>query len=102
MTTRPWDTRAWPPAGAELAGEKVLPVPPGPARRAGAAAAVPHARSQPGRVRLHPVRPLLDHALPPAEGRRPLAADEAQQPGHPLVGEVLDVGGVRVQRALDV
>ena len=27
------------------------------------------------------------------------AADQPEQPAHPLVAEVLDVGGVRVERA---
>ena len=41
-------------------------------------------------------------ALDAAEVGRRFAADEPQQPVHPLVAEVLDVGGIRVQRLFDL
>jgi hypothetical protein len=53
-------------------------------------------------VRLHLVRPLLDDALATGEGAGRLSADEPQQPGDPLVAEVLGVRRVGIQGALDV
>jgi hypothetical protein len=52
-------------------------------------------------VRLDPLGELLDPDRA-AERARLLARDEAQQPQHALVAEVLDVGGVRVERVADV
>ena len=60
----------------------------GPARRGRARAAVPHPAPQPGRMRLHSARELL-HALDTGERAGRLAPDQAQQPGYPLVAEVL-------------
>ena len=73
----------------------------GPRGRAQAGAAVPEPGAQARRVRLHPVGELLDPLGAP-EARRGLAGHEPQQPQHPLVAEVLGVGGVRVERGLDV
>ena len=84
-----------------VAGQEVHAVLAGPLRRPRAAAAVPEPVLQPGRVRLDPVGPLLD-ALGAAEGAGLLAADEPQQPLDALVAEVLGVGGVGVERGLDV
>ncbi len=50
---------------------------------------------------MHPVREDLE-ALDPAEVRGRLAPHEVQQPLHPPVAEVLGVGRVRVERALDL
>ena len=73
----------------------------GPLGRAEAGAAVPEAVGQPCGVRLHPVGELLD-ALGALEGAHRLAADHAQQPLDPFVAEVLELGGVGVERSLDV
>src|SRR5580704_383780 len=51
-------------------------------------------------MRLHPAGELL-HALATGERAGRLAPDQAQQPGHPLVAEVLEVRRVGVQRGLD-
>jgi hypothetical protein len=52
-------------------------------------------------VGLHPVGEGLE-PFRPAEVRRRLAPHEVQQPLHPPVAEVLGVGRVRVERALDL
>ena len=123
MTTRPCETRAALPSGwrserVDLAGwiaakstavlglddvadQEVQAVLAGPRRRPRAAAAVPDAVGEAGRVRLDPGGELLE-ARGAGEGADGLAADDAQQPRDPFVAEVLGVGGVRVERGLDV
>lgn len=73
----------------------------GPPRRAQAASAVPQAAAETGGVRLHHIGEHLE-ALDPAEVGGGLAAHQVQQPPHPLMAEVLRVGGVRVQGLLDL
>lgn len=126
MTTRPCETRAFSPSWCwarkarmwdswisakskspsrprfglhDTAGEEVHAVLTGPARRTQTATAVPEPPPQTGGVGLHPVREHLE-ALDTAEVRRALAPHEVQQAPHPLVGEVLGLGRVRVQRLL--
>src|SRR3954447_23912778 len=56
-----------------------------------------HSSTTPSPPRQGAGRPPPAPPLAAAEGRGPLAPDQPQHPGHPLVAEVLDVGGVRVQ-----
>ena len=88
-------------ARTTLLVRKFIPCSPAHCADRSDAAAVPEPVGQARRVRLHPVGPLLDPLLA-RNGDAGSPRDEPQQPRHPLVAEVLDVGGVRVERVLDV
>ena len=89
-------------AGEEDAGgEQVQAVLPGPDGGVEGPGAVPEPLSQAGGVGLDAGGVLLDHALLPLQLPHPLAGEQARETLHPGLGEVLDLGGVRVEGVLD-
>lgn len=83
------------------AGQQVHPVFARPPGRAQTAGAVPQTPAQPRGVGLDPVGVHLE-ALDPAEAAGRLAAHQVQQPLHPAMAEVLEVGGAGVERLLEM
>lgn len=83
------------------AGQQVQALLAGPACRVLAARAVPDAVGEPGTVRLDVVGELLD-ALGPRERAGRVAAEQPHEAEDALVGEVLGVAGVGIERRADV